>query len=438
MSYSNILLINKHKQNLATYIFSFIVVIAFYSFGTFGLLNLYGLRNSFQFLIILFTFFGLISITTNFKETDEYKNKNIFLITIVLFFLYYGSMFALIKGTVLTTLIQSLLMLIFTLYLMFVNIKYINMISKIIIIFTFILSLMGFIAYFAFIFNENLIKEVNFGLYDSTVGSTTIYAKSWVEYLSFTSGDGFEFFGYNVTRVKGFCNEPSATIVHYLAPAGLAFLFSKKYKFIGFFLLIFNFVGIASMMAWIAIFSSFIIYIILSIKNKFIKYFIIIFGVIVVLYIMSNVDSAVSLILDAGNSLYNTTSSSLVARKEGSATVRLLGFVNGINELKSHILGGSTYNTSTGLILNTTLVGGIFIFLVLSVFLFDSIKFSIKKFSNSNRKSVKFGVSLILSTLIVASILSNYGWDRIPGVIMLILYYRHLKEDTNYSLKIQQ
>jgi len=219
MSYSNILLINKHKQNLATYIFSFIVVIAFYSFGTFGLLNLYGLRNSFQFLIILFTFFGLISITTNFKETDEYKNKNIFLITIVLFFLYYGSMFALIKGTVLTTLIQSLLMLIFTLYLMFVNIKYINMISKIIIIFTFILSLMGFIAYFAFIFNENLIKEVNFGLYDSTVGPTTIYAKSWVEYLSFTSGDGFEFFGYNVTRVKGFCNEPSATIVHYLALA---------------------------------------------------------------------------------------------------------------------------------------------------------------------------------------------------------------------------
>lgn len=428
------MIINKYKYDFATFIYAIVVIFAFYSFGTFGFLNLFGLRNSFQFVIVLFTFFGLISIIYNIRNNIKYK-KNFFVHTLIIaFFMYYGYMLVLIKGELLNTLLQSTLMLVFVLYLILVEIKYIKIIIKTIIIITFILSIMGFLAYFSFLINENLINEVNFLLYDSTKGSSVINANSWVEYLSFTSGDGFELFGTNVTRVKGFCNEPSATVVHYLAPAGLAFLFSRKYKLIGIFIIVFNFIGIASLISWIAIFGSVIIYMLLSIKNKFIKIFIIYVSLIFIFILMTNIDFAVSLILDIGNSLHENTSSSLIARKEGSATVRLMSLSIALNEFKNNIFGGSSYSTMTGLLIQVSLVGGIFMLTLLIVFSNKMIKFGINKFNYSSNKDIKFAVSLTLSIFIVSLLLSNYGWNRIPGVIMLILFYKSLRGPEDYQL----
>jgi hypothetical protein len=420
------MIIDKYKQNFATYIYSIIVIMAFYSFGTFGLLNLYGLRNSFQFIIIIASFFGIVSILSNIKKKE--KSLIITISIIIIGFLYYGVMLALIKGTMLNSLIQSILMIIVTLYLLFVDMKYIRIISKVIVINTFILANMGFIAFIAFLLNDNLLNEVDFSLYDSTIGSKIIYAKSWVEYLSFTSGDGFELFGTNITRVKSFCNEPSATIIHILAPVGLALLFSKRFIYISIVILLFNIFAIASLMAWITILGSVVIYFFYQIKNNLVKKLLIISSMLLILLLMSNINTAVSSILDIGNSLQNSASISLIAKKEGSITMRLLSFSTALNEFKNHPLGGSSYNTMTGHLLNVSLVGGILIFLIIGNFYIKMINYSILAFNNNKSlKYIRFAIAFISSVLLVSLFLSGYGWDRIPGVIMLMLFYRHLQ-----------
>ena len=168
-------------------------------------------------------------------------------------------------------------------------------------------------------------------------------------------------------------------------------------------------------------------YVILLIKNIFVKKIILITSIILTISLMLNIDYAVSLILDIGDILYDATSNNLISRKEGSATARLLSFSQAVNGFISNPFGGSSH-TGIGLILTISLVGGVFLFLASWVFLLNIIKYSLNKFSNSNQKSIKFGVSFVISTLIIAAFLSGYGWDRVPGVIMMILFYRHLKE----------
>ena len=97
-------------------------------------------------------------------------------------------------------------------------------------------------------------------------------AASILDYLSFTSGDGFEFFGNVVIRVKGYSNEPSSTIVHYLAPAGFAFFYYRTYRLLGIILLLFSLICISSLIGIIAIALSFLVYFILSIKRSYVFY----------------------------------------------------------------------------------------------------------------------------------------------------------------------
>ena len=67
---TDVLLINKYNLNLSTYLYALTIIIAFYSFGAFGFLNLYGLKSSFQILVVLFTYF-YTAVTFDPKQISE-------------------------------------------------------------------------------------------------------------------------------------------------------------------------------------------------------------------------------------------------------------------------------------------------------------------------------------------------------------------------------
>ena len=77
-----------------------------------------------------------------------------------------------------------------------------------------------------------------------------------MDFISFTSGDGFSVMGRQIMRMKGYSNEPSSTIVHYFAPAALAFLLGGRYLYLGVFILAVNMITIVSFTAYIILIIS--------------------------------------------------------------------------------------------------------------------------------------------------------------------------------------
>lgn len=427
------MLITNRVYRSSNLISIFTVVLAFYAFGTFGFFNLFGARRIVQVTVALYMFFPLVVILYNYQFFRKIENKYL-LGTIVLFFLYYGSIISIMNGEFLTTYLNSLVMMLFCLLLISMEMKYIKKIAESIVVITFVLSLMAFIGYIAFFIDSTLIHKVKFDLYHSEIGSEMIYPQHWIEYLTFTSGEGFFVFDVGSVRVKGFSNEPSSTLVHYLAPVGLAFLLSQKYKIMGFIILIINIIAIASLMAWIVLLLSFLFYCILKIKSiKRIK-LTLYFGIFMMLFMMLNFDFTYMIFMKFGNIINNIFGIDLIVRKAGSLDTRLLGYIDGVKYLISNPLGGASYSTGTGLILNVSLVGGIFLFFILVLFLMKMIKFGIDKYKSLEQRSEKFGVSFILSTVFVVMFLLSYGWNHIPGVIMLIVFFRLMKDLMNLKV----
>jgi len=402
------------------------IILAFYSFGTFGFLNLFGLRIIVQIGVFLFTSFGIVALYGYmFQKGDQYNFGSMYVILFAL--LYYGLAYSMTAETLFIGLVQTALMIIIFLYLFIAPKQQIDIISQTIIMLTLLFTLMGFFAYINFLIDPFM--NYNPNIYDSSIGNATVHATSWIEYFSFTSGDGFNFFGKQITRLKGFCNEPSATIVHYLAPAALCFIYSKQYKNVGLVILLFNLVAISSLMSIIIVFGSAIIYLVFLIKNKKIVYIILSGSLLMLIVMMMYPDFAESFILDMGRSLQEQISYDLIARKNGSVTDRLMSFSIALQEWGKSPFGWSRYSTMTGLLFDSVLKGGIFIFGILVIFFLQIVKYSLIKFHEINVSiSYRLGISLVVSTIIVAFLLSSYGWERIPGIIMLMLFYRNLKE----------
>lgn len=425
--------ITGRQYKVSNLISIFTVVLAFYAFGVFGFFNLFGARRIVQIVVALYMFFPIAVILYNYQFF--LKNENKYLLgTIIFFFIYYGIMISIIKGEFLTTYLNSLVMMLFCLLLISMEMKYIKKIAESIVVITFVLSLMAFIGYIAFFIDSTLIHKVKFDLYHSEIGSEMIYPHHWIEYLTFTSGEGFFVFDIGSVRMKGFSNEPSSTLVHYLAPVGLAFLLSQKYKIMGFIILIINIIAIASLMAWIVVFLSFLFYCLLKIKSVETIKSILYLGIFMMLFMMLNFDFTYTIFMKFGNLINEVFGIDLIARKAGSLDTRLLGYIDGVKYFISNPLGGAFYLTGTGLILNVSLVGGIFLFFIMILFLVKMIKFSICKYKGLDQKSEKFGVSFILSIVFVVMFLSSYGWNHIPGVIMLIVFFRLMKDLMNLKV----
>lgn len=422
------LVISKNKLYLLETIYAITIVVAFYSFGAFGFFNLFWMRLVFQFSVALFSIFGVLAVFFHLNQYLQNKrNPLLYIILSILGLLYYGMVYAVIVEDFLGGIIQSVLACIIVLFILFTRTKLIIFISKCIVVISFFFTLLGYIAYVGLLIDPT--TNYNLILYDSTISNEQIFPASWLEYFSFTSGDGYSFFGIQVTRLKGFCSEPSATIVHYLAPACIAFLYSKKYKIMGYIMLMFNVLAISSVVGLIIIFGSVFLYYIFLMRSNKGMYFIIGCVLLIGLTLMLNVSLAESILLDFGRNIFEATSYDLISRKEGSLTVRLISFGIALQEIISNPLGWSNYSTMTGLLTNAGLKGGVLLILILIVFGVKLFNYGFLIFQSKDKKNKqsRIGGSLLISCVFVTYLISGYGWDRLPGVIMLMLFYRNLQ-----------
>ena len=418
-------MIKKNSQHLNAGVMAFILLILMYSFGTFGFLNLFGARSIVQAVVI-----GIITLLFIVMRV-RFKVNHLF--TIIVFSGAY-SIFSLMSGGPISRLVD-IYILVFCFILFFYGPpKHLIFFSKVLVVATTVLCGLVLIALMYYQIYPDEISRANVDIYNSEVGTSRIYPGHFMDFISFTSGDGFQFMGRTITRMKGYSNEPSSTIVHYVAPAAIAFILGGRFLYLGVFILAVNIVAIASFTAYIIIIFSFFFFIIKVIPKVIGKalFFLII---CCFLFFITNTDMVMGIFRYASTMVMDIAGLDLLSRKIGDGSEnsnlnsRQLGIVDGLKLALTSPLGYSEEKLGAGaglLYLVSSRAGwiGILIFGAFMTTLLKNIK--ITYFMVPSLIYV-YGMSLLLSILLVTLFISGYGWSRPPGIIMMVLFFRFLQ-----------
>jgi len=251
-----------------------------------------------------------------------------------------------------------------------------------------------------------------------------------MDWISFTSGDGFEFLGEKSFRMKGYSLEPSATVVHYFAPAVLAFLLGGGFIYLGVFILLVNFIAIASLTSQIIVALSFTFFIAIRYFRHYLKY---IAFILIVLFIVLLTQSALLQIIFqyAGDQANHYLDFDLISRKLGddsqsSLRERQGGIIDGFAFILSSPFGYSAekLGSGAGLLFLVASSAGWIGLIILGSFMYKFIS-NLKKLAlASSLPEAEYSLALLVAVLLIVIFVSGYGWGRPPGVIMLFLFFR--------------
>jgi len=184
---------------------TFIIMGAIYGFGVFGLLNLFDFRNTFQFIYIFISLSLSILIYLN-----RNLPKNGVLISLIFFFtLAFGELVLTGRFNVF---IEILIILNSLAVIFLLSDREIIKVARILIIVTTILSLLVLTGFLYYVINPDQFVNANFNIYDSSTGGNSLSPHNFIDWISFTSGDGHTLFGKHIPRMKGYPNEPSSSM----------------------------------------------------------------------------------------------------------------------------------------------------------------------------------------------------------------------------------
>jgi hypothetical protein len=418
---------NNKSQHLSSAAMAVILLAFMYSFGTFGFLNLFGVRVIVQAFLIATITLLLIVMRVRFSVTHFYP--------LIVFAVTYSIGSMVYSGSIAR--ISDMYILIFSFVLIFyAPPKHVIFFSKILVVATTILCGLVFTAFIYYQIYPSEISRANFGIYGSSIGSKRIYTGHFMDFISFTSGEGFNFMGYRVTRMKGYSNEPSSTIVHYLAPAALAFILGGRFLYLGVFILCVNIVAIGSFIAYIIMILTFVFLFMKFIPKK-ISTILLFIGFGCFLFFLANPDIVLAVFRFASAAAIDYAGLDLLSRKIGDGTTdsslgeRNLLIVNGLKFILTSPVGYSEekFGSGLGLFYMISSRAGWIGILIFSVFMLNLIKNMKAKYNKTSSVVHLFGLSLMASILLVTLFISGYGWSRPPGIVMLLLYFRYLQLD---------
>jgi len=410
---------------MLTRLAQFSILLAFYSFGTFGFFNLFDLRVFVQGLLTVY----LVCIVV-MRHLWKNKIKMKGLLVLCLFFFTYGLGITRQTGNV-ATLLESVVMLNVAILILYSPPAFSRQLARLIVLSTCFFCGLVLFSQMYYVLNPDSFATANIFIYSSETGSVAVTPGNFIDYLCFTSGDGYKVTDTILwTRMKGYSNEPSSTIVHYLAPAALALLLGRRYLLLAVFMVVVNIVSISSFLAFLIILSVPAIYLLLNYSEKLAKYAGPVFGAGFVVLLLQG-DRLLALQKSVGELLFGSFGFDLLLRKGGSLDARLFSFSDGIHNLITHPLGGSG-STLAGLIFGIAAASGWTGVVIFVVWLKRLFKDHIISHQRGRTRIETLGVSLLVSIVFYAAIVSSYGWDRVPGVIILLLFFRLTEKNADW------
>ena len=413
------------KRNLSSGILSITLLSLMYSFGTFGFLNLLGARTVVQIL--------LITVLACLFYVMHTKVKVAHFIPVFVFSGLYA-VGSIIHGKHLSGLLDVYVLIFCFICLIYAPPLKVIFFAKTLVIVTTFLCVLVVIAFVYYQIYPYEFESANYDIYDSTVGHKQIYPSHFMDWLSFTSGDGFMLNGKSILRLKGYSNEPSSTIVHYLAPAVIAFILGGGFVYLGIFILAVNMVTIGSFTTFVVFTLSLFLLMLNIFPKRLAGFLLTLTGFsFVILILQPNLVFSIFSYVSAEAMQY--FGFDMLSRKMGSGVgesslgQRQSGIIDGMSLALFSPVGYSTDKLGAGsglfyIISSYTGWLGIFIFSFFITRLIKNIKIIL---SLSSSLMLKFGVSFLLAILIIVLFVSGYGWSRPPGIIMLLLFFRILQ-----------
>lgn len=408
----------KFNKPLSNASIVFLMMLIMYSFGTFGLLNLFDIRKVVQIVIIASILFLFIILRPRLKAENIYPT---------LIFAGAYAVGGFINGGQSTWIIEAVL-LIFILYVIgTAKPSQILLLAKAFAISTCLFCTLVLVAYTYYKVNPAELSRANINIYDSTTGDSPVIPGNFIDWVSFTSGDAFVIGGEINTRMKGYSNEPSSTIVHYLAPAILAFAIGGIYKYLGFFIFLVNIIAIGSFTAYIIILLSVAIYFLAMIFGGKIKFLYALISLTLILIIVNPEVMIRSFEYSSGLAL-DYLDSDIINRKMGGENLegRNSGMIDGFYKILLSPFGYSSemLGPGAGLAYVISSFAGWIGLIIFFKFVYKLAKLGSIVFINRRNSISSFSVCLLFSLLLILLFVSGYGWNRPPGVIMMILIYR--------------
>ena len=411
------------SQHLSAGVMAIILLSLMYSFGTFGFLNLFGARSIVQVLLIAIITLVFIVMRIRFR-TNHLMPIIVFSGTYIIGSLAFGSA---VGG------LLEIYILIFCFVLFFYSPPtHVIFFTKALIVATTILCILVLIAFIYYQIYPGEVSRANIRIYSSEDGSNRIYPGYFMDFISFTSGDGFRIMEHTITRMKGYSNEPSSTIVHYVAPAAMAFILGGRFIYLGAFILAVNIVAIVSFTTYIILILSFALFTIKFIPKVISK---VLFFLLICcfLFLILNPGIVMSGFIYASSVMMDIAGLDLLSRKihvgnapDSNLNDRHKGIMNGFKLALSSPIGypEKELGSGSGLFYIVSSRAGWIGILIFGAFMTSLIKNIKVTYFTVHSLTYSFGVSLITSILLVALFISGYGWNRAPGIIMMLLFFR--------------
>ncbi|MDA9985680.1 hypothetical protein N9E86_00710 [Alphaproteobacteria bacterium] len=404
--------------NLSSMALHITVFGAVFSFGTFGFLNLFDARLLFQGLYLIFiVIFGMHYLMFfSFTVQD---------IIFACFFLllscgnYYNS------GYWISSLEYLLVIIVFAIMKKSENALLKRVLHNLLFVFLFFYGalLIAFCFYQLF---PDTVSSANIYIYDSTTGSAKVTPGHFIDWFSFTSGDGFVLWDNVFTRLKGYSNEPSSTIVHYLVPSIIAFWLGGRYALLGCAILFINIFAISSVVSILIIGFSLLFWFFSYIKmlnNRPVYLFAM--SVAFLFFLSGKAFMEVLILMFESTGTYLDLFTRKIA-PNGSLDIRYQGIVADFGRVLSSPVGFSSDLLGAGsglLYVFSSKVGYVGAFMCF-YFIVKFTSLSVISLQKTRKDgSGKLAVCLSLVHVYFAFFVSGYGWDRFPGLIFLFLIF---------------
>ena len=403
-----------------------ILVGAFFGFGSFGLLNLFGIRLPFQIA------FSALLILLIFRMLDEIKlTSQMILVSGVLISTFIIS--HVVHDVNILFLLQLLMALLLFVFVDRVSPHNLRKACRLIGNISVWLCLLVICGWCVYAISAIRVSPPNLLIYHSATGTSPIEPQNWVDWISFTSGDGYTLFNQTVFRMKGYSNEPSATVVHYLAPVVFLLLLKRNYLLSVSIVFLGNCFAIASFTTVIILLISIAIFIFRKITRRLTG--LLVSSLLVILTILIYVPNIALVGLEHLSQLV-VSNFDLLAKKletgleNSSFALRVFGISDTTNLVLSSPTGFSNdrLHVAAGLFFIVGATGGwlgVFVLIpVLSNYYRELLR-NLARPNISNRQIAAY--SILISLLFNACITSGYGWDRIPGILFVLLSFKLLK-----------
>lgn len=394
------------------------IVGATYSFGTFGGLALLHINPIIQFLVLFCSVYIIFRLCQKPIRKITIYGMSIFILSIFLQAVY---------GAELSTLRDSMIALFLVAIILNSSPDQIKDNSKLILNICTVLNAFVLIAFILYFTDKELLASANHEIYTSNRHLYSgIHPQIFTEWLSFTSGDGYTIGELNVTRLQGYAPEPSATVVHYFAPAIFGFLLGGRYVVQSVFIILVNIIAISSALTVFIILCAVMFWTYILISKVILRKLWIPISGLCFLIIISTIDVS-SLVLFIGSKVFLILDVDLIARKVndtgdgGSIATRLEAITQSLQLISTSPFGYlNEKNTGGGGLFYTVCAylgwagGLLFIGSIIRIGINIAEMIYCATFTG-------IGLSLLISTFIFASFFSGYCWDRPAGIVIIVI-----------------